>query len=262
MEFLASRWLFTRDELLSALARRGSTSPATADSHLARWRRQGRVRRVKAGVYVRVDPDNAADRSPDYLAIASRLAPDAALAYHTALEAHGFAQSLFERLTFVTWTKTRRLRFEQRTFVPVRPRAALRGSGLEERWLETIDRAGLEVRVTTLERAVVDVLDRLDLSGGPDEVWRSCMQVTALDLTELEAYVRTLGLRGLAAKVGFFLERRADDLVVPGAMLERLRGMGPRSPVHVDRGSRSRLVSRWNLLVPEPWTAETDEVSA
>jgi len=238
---------------------RGSRSPGTVSSHLARWRRQHRILKVKEGVYVRLDPDaDTPAQSVDFLALASLLAPDGALAYHTALEAHGIAQSLFERLTFVTWTKTRRIRFQGREFVPVRPREALRRSGRANGWIESMDRMGAEVKVTSLERTVADVLDRPDLAGGADEVWRSCAGVSALDLGELESYARAIGSRTLAAKVGFLLERRADDLAVPPALLVRLRKRAPRSPVYFDRRRRSRFASGWNLMVPEGWIAPAE----
>ena len=45
-----------------------------------------------------------------------------------------------------------------------------------------VDRAGLAVRVTSLERTLVDVLDRTDLSGGWEEIWRSLEMVEFFDL--------------------------------------------------------------------------------
>lgn len=257
--FLATHALFTREALARVLRDRGSRSPGTVSSHLARWRRQNRILKVKEGLYVRVDPGaGTAAQGIDLLAVAALLAPDGALGYHTALEAHGVAQSLFERLTFVTWTKTRRTRFQGREFVPVRPREALRRSGRANGWIVTMDRLGAEVKVTSLERTVADVLDRPDLSGGAEEVWRSGAGVAALDLGELESYVRAIGGRTLAAKVGFFLERRAEGLAVPPALLERLRKRAPRSPVYIDRRLKSRFASRWNLMVPEGWIAAAD----
>ena len=52
------------------------------------------------------------------------MAPDAAVAYHTALESHGYAQSLFERLTFVTWTKAKPTAFQGRLFIAGSPARA------------------------------------------------------------------------------------------------------------------------------------------
>ena len=248
--FLAYHNLFTRGELAAALKGR---RPATLDAHLARWRRQGRIERVKNGLYVRRDPEGFAARAPlpDFIALASRMAPDAAVAYPTALEAHGCAQSLFDRLTFVSWTRTRPVEFMGRRLTPVRPRASLLEKCGGEAWVETLDRAGLEFRVTSLERTAVDVLDRPCLSGGIEEVWRSLAGLPAIDPDALLEYVRVLENRTLAARVGFFLETRREDLAVPGSVIEELHAARPNHPVHLDRALGGRLNSRWRLIVPE-----------
>ena len=36
-----------------------------------------------------------------------------------------------------------------------------------------VDRIGLEVRVTTIERAIADLFDRYDLAGGAEELFNS-----------------------------------------------------------------------------------------
>jgi predicted transcriptional regulator of viral defense system len=247
--FLSRHTLFSREELAGALLVRG-LSPATVQSHLARWARQGRVTRVKRGVFVRSDGDGGvAATAVDFVALASRMAPDAVVAYHTALEAHGVAQSVFERLTFVTWTKAKATSFQGRELIPVRPRAGLvEGGG--GAWVERIERSGLEVRVTDIERTVADVLDRPGLAGGIEEVWRSLDAVPALDTERLEAYVTRLGSRTVAAKVGYFLECRREELVVPPGVLERLRARVPAAPVYMERRRGGRLVARWALIVP------------
>jgi len=256
--FLTKHSLFSRDEFAAALKTRGRAE-ATVAAHLARWTRQGRIGRVKQGVYVRIDEPL---RPPDFIALASRMAPDAAVAYHTALEAHGYAQSLFERLTFVTSTGVKPTTFQGRVFVPVRPRAPLMKSGRGERWIEGAERAGIEIRITDLERTVVDALDRPALAGGLDEVWRSLAQVPALDPLSLEEYVGLLGSKTLAAKVGFFLESRRDELAVPAPLLERLRCRVPASPVYMDRARGGRLVARWALFVPPEFHGEPESTRA
>ncbi len=259
--FLATRSLFTREELSEALRGR---STATIDAHLTRWRRQGRVLRVKNGVYVRAfSPDaNGGSAAPDFIALASRMAPDAVVSYHTALEAHGFAQSLFDHLTFATWTGVKPVEFMGRRLSPVRPRAPLAGLPDAYQWFEVLDRGGLEVRVTSVERTVVDVLDRPSLSGGTDEVWRSLAAVAAVDPEAVVEYVRLLGNRTLAGRVGFFLETRRKELAVPESTLQELEALAPNQPAHLDRSLGGRLVRRWNLVVPEEYLRASGEESS
>lgn len=247
--FLATHSVFTREELRAALAGRAD---ATLDAHLARWQRQGRIERVKNGLYLRREPDTGArpDGAPDFIAIAARMASDAAAAYHTALEAHGCAQSLFDRLTFVTWTRTKAVDFMGRRLVPVRPRSPLLERAGGEPWIERLDRGDLEVRVTSPERTLADVLDRPSLAGGIEEVWRSLGALPAVDPEALVEYVGVLGNRTLAARVGFFLETRRDELAVPPSTLEELEALLPAQPVYMDRSLGGRLDRRWRLIVP------------
>lgn len=92
VDFFAAHPVFTRDQFVRFLAHRGAPSPETANVHLKRYLASGRIGRVKRGVYLAVAPGKTADRTAlDFPLVASRLAPDAVLAYHTALEVHGYA---------------------------------------------------------------------------------------------------------------------------------------------------------------------------
>lgn len=248
-EFLHTHTLFRREEFARSLGLSGSRAPATLTKHLQTWRRDGRLHALRRGVYLRLGPgQKPADVTVDPLALASRLAPDAALAYHTALEALGFAQSAFERLFFATWSKTRAMRFQNRDYVPVRPRAPLFRA--KEAFLVRLERAGLEVRSTSLERTLVDVLDRPDLAGGMEEVWRSLGSVEALDFTPLARYATLVARPLLTARLGYVLEAHARRWLTPPNLLAALEAKRPRGPVYLDRRQPGRLVRRWNLIVP------------
>ena len=70
------------------------------------------------------------------------------------------------------------------------------------------------VRITTLERAVVDCIDNIDLGGGIDELLNALEQIRVLDenrLTEiLQAYNKVI----LYQKVGFILEQYKDKYML------------------------------------------------
>jgi predicted transcriptional regulator of viral defense system len=115
-----------------------------------------------------------------------------------------------------------------------------------------VERRGLPCRVTTLERTLVDVLDRPALAGGLEEVWRSPANVPLVDLDVVVDYVRLFAQATLAAKVGFFLEQHQQSLGVPRDALERLRRLRPKQPHYLDRRLGGKLAPGWNLLVPTP----------
>lgn len=251
LDFFMAHPVFTRDELAAALGARGPHSAGTVDSHLGRYLRSGRIGRVKRGVFFVAGPGEKASKSPvDFLLVASRLAPDAVLSHHSALEAHGYAQSVYERFLFLTERKSKPVTFRGRTFVPVGPPAALRRKGLSFVLTTEVERRRLLCRVTALERTVVDALDRSDLTGGLEEAWRSLSAAPLLDLPRLLDYVRLRNHATLAAKVGLFLERHQKQFGVKASLLDELRGLRPRQPHYLDRSAGGRLVRSWNLIVP------------
>ena len=252
-QFLALHPVFSRADLAHVLKIRNKrVSVNTINAHLYRWTQQGRIKQVKRGVYVHLT-ENEKQLSVDKFALCSRLAPDSLLSHHTALELHGVAQSAFRKVTYFTLSSTKELIFENMLFKPVRPRPAVTTKQFQSRWTESAERQNIEIRYTSIERTLVDVLDRPELAGGVDEVWRSCASIAGLRFDYLEQYLKILGRPTVTARVGFFLEQRKETLAVPEPLLIRLQKLAPKSKVYFLRREkkRGRLFPRWNLIVPE-----------
>jgi hypothetical protein len=102
------------------------------------------------------------------------------------------------------------------------------------------------VRVTTLERALVDTVDAPDKGGGWEEMWRSLESVEFFDLDAVIDYARKLGSAIAAARVGFFLDQHREPLMVEAAHLDRLKELGPKEPRYFDpKRQPGKLVSTW-----------------
>jgi len=119
--------------------------------------------------------------------------------------------------------------------------------------VETAERMGVSLRVTSLERTLVDVMDRPDLSGSWEETWRSLELVEYFNLDAVVEYALLLGNATTAARVGFFLDQHREALMVEDEHLAHLRKLRPRQPHYLDRSKRNSgtLVKDWNLMVPE-----------
>jgi predicted transcriptional regulator of viral defense system len=116
-----------------------------------------------------------------------------------------------------------------------------------------VPRDGLSVKVTTLERTLVDVLDAPRHGGGWEEIWSSLEAVEFFDVDAVTEYALKLGSAVTVAKVGFFLEQHREELMLDDQHLERLRKHAPSQPMYLERGKREsgKLLRRWNLVVPE-----------
>jgi predicted transcriptional regulator of viral defense system len=184
--------------------------------------------------------------------LASKLAGDAFVAYHAALQFHGKAYSVWHRFHYVTRGRFRTFSFRGQEFVCVQAPAALRGlpdlgGGIQEK-----RHAGGHVRVATLERTLVDVLHAPQRSGGWEEVWRSLEMVEFFDLDAVIDYTGKLGSALTAGRVGFFLERHREELMVEDRHLDALRRLAPAQPRYIDATREGgKLLPHWNLVVPE-----------
>jgi predicted transcriptional regulator of viral defense system len=108
------------------------------------------------------------------------------------------------------------------------------------------------VRVATLERTLVDVLDAPRHGGGWEEVWRSLESVEFFDLDAVVEYALKLDSSLTVARVGFFLDQHRETLMVEERHLAALRARAPAQPLYLDRKREpGKLVRPWNLVVPE-----------
>jgi predicted transcriptional regulator of viral defense system len=254
VDYFAAHPVF-RFESFASAHRKGARRKATASlAALKHHIRAGNLLRVRRGLYVLVPRGQTPESlAVDPCVLASQLAPDAIVAYHAALQFHGRAHSLSRKIPFLTCTKTKPFSFRGSEFVPVPVPPPLRklrgqGGGIVERV-----RDGVSVRVTTLERTLVDVLDSPRHGGGWEEIWRSLESVEFFDIDAITDYVFRLDSAVAVAKVGFYLEQHRETLMVEDRHLERLRKRAPARPAYLERGKREpgKLVSRWNLVVPE-----------
>ncbi|MCA9407818.1 MAG: transcriptional regulator [Candidatus Omnitrophica bacterium] len=245
--------VFTVEEFKSFLAKRGTTGARSAESLLAYYLKAGHVIRVKRGLYAVVPAGSDAKRYvPDPFLVAAKMAPDAVLCHHTALEWHGKAYSVFNHFTYQTTTSANGLSYNGWTFRPVKLPVPLQKKGNPDFGVLTAERHGMDVRVASLERTLVDVLDRPVYSGSWEEIWRSLESIEFFDLDQVVEYVCLLGKSLTAARVGFFLEQHRDALMAEEKHFKKIEELRPKQPSYFDWRTKSgKLNKEWNLIVPE-----------
>ena len=234
-DFIARNPIFGSEEFVAAHTASGR-SPATSRALLRYHARAGRILSLRRGLYAKkgwVDP----------WVLGCRLASDAVIAYDGALSFHGLT-GLGHGISYLTAEPGRRFVYNEVVYLPVKA-----GPFSHEALLET-EREGQPLTVTSRERTLVDLLDRLDLAPKPAELWRHFDAAGVLDLEAMVRWARRLSSGVLAARLGFFLENRKGTTPAVLLALERLR---PRSPAYFDRAHRRPggiYLPRWNLVVP------------
>ena len=253
-EFFRKHPVFTGDELALHLSTLGEVGERGQEALLAYYQKSGRLVRVRRGLYAVIPAGANPESYPvDPYLIAAKLTRDAFLSHHTALEFHGRAYSVQERFVYTASRPLGHLMFRSHVFRGAKHPDALQRAGKESFGVLTAERAGMELRVSSLERTLVDVLDRPDLSGSWEEIWRSLESVEFFELDKVVEYALLLENSTTAAKAGFFLEQHRESLMVEDRHLKALRDLRPRQPHYLDRVKRisGRVVQEWNLVVPK-----------
>lgn len=262
-KFFAKHPVFNYDEFTDFLVTEGERNHRATESFLNYHIRSGNVIRIRRGLFatVPIGAEGETHQVDPYL-IAGRMTPDAALAYHTALEFHGKAHSVHRIFRFFTDRIIRSFSFNGNEFHGIKHPKALREKQREDFGILEMERMGLPIRVASYERLLVDMFDRLDLAGGWEETWHSMESIEFFNLDKVVEYTLFLGNSTTISKVGFFLAEHRETLMVEDDVLNLLKSHRPRQPHYLKRGAPGRLISAWNLVVPDNLLAPNWEETA
>jgi len=253
-KFFFEHKIFTFAQFAEAMANPVPTCRVMLNRHL----KNGNIVHIKQGLYASIPSGADAERYPiDPYAIISLLTEDSLIAYHTALQFHGIAYSVYFQHTFQSEEKIRDFQFRQDRFKVTKYPKSLPKSKYFI-FSEEIDHHGFIVRVTQLERTLVDALDRINLSGGLEEVWRSLNNIQKVNVANIVEYALLLGNATTIAKVGFYLRLRQKEWKMEENYFSQLKAHLPRSVHYLDRKNRinGKYIKEWRIVIPSELIGE------
>lgn len=266
-KFLRQHPIFTHATFMQALSAEKTRSAFTSKALLAYHIKQGHIVRIRQGLFASIPFGSDPETYPiDPYLIATHLVEDAVIGYHTALAFHGFAYSTGYRFIYLTQHKPQILNFRNETYQSVSFPCLLITKSKQTIYTNVEDVKGIDTRVTSLERTLVDVMDRPPLGGGWEEIWRSLNMISRLKIEHVIQYALLLENATTIAKVGYYLEQRSDELKVSEVHLNQLLAYTPVSPHYMDSSAKKAgtFISKWNLIVPnsiikQSWNEPLDE---
>lgn len=254
-DFLATHPIFTLKELIDFAKKNGqSLNRSTLHNSLAYHQKQGHILHIRRGLYYTTPKGTNPQECPiDSFLVASKMTEDAILGYRTALDLHGKLHTISNE--FIYLSKKRMMApfvFKEIKYQAVSVPTALLISKNEQFGVQSIDRLGQKISVTSFERTLVDVLDRPHLCGSWEEIWLSLESIEYLDMEEVLKYVLLLANSTTIAKLGFFLEAHQKALMIPDDYLQELMKYRPLKPHYMDRNHNQpqKMIAKWNLIVP------------
>jgi len=236
-----------RGQFISAEEALGITCMETT-ARMALWRlsAKGNLVRVREGLYGAVPPERVGSEYEfdRYLLFDRIMDRTGALAFHSALELHGVANSRHTTLYYLSAKRSKPFEFQGILY-----RSVL----TSEVFGTTLHYLGdIPVNVTDRERTFLDCIRRPDLCGGVEEYLKSLEMFSAMNPDKILEYLERFDEKALYHRAGFVLSILSDRIRVPDSLLVALRGKVGPDPCYLVPGKRSggRLVKDWNVLVP------------
>lgn len=247
LPFFSATPVFSRAEYAAALGRAPTEKVIT--TMLAQHLKAGNIRRLARGVFAFVPKHaDAGAWSVDRFLAASRLRPGGVIAYHAALELHGYAYTNGFEVQVIAGGEPGLL---ETVDFPCRFVKAPKGFAPPD-GVAIVDRLGLEVKVTTIERTVADLFDRPDLAGGAEELLNSLDLLERIDARTLARHLEALGNATAAGAAGWWLAREQARFGAPAVAIEHLRALAPRH-TRYGLGAKpgdGKVASGWNVILP------------
>ena len=172
------------------------------ENHMASMVRSGKIVKIRNGLYAQID--NLGVPLTTKFEIASKINDESFVSHHSALEYYGVANQVFNTLTVGSKRKFNDFSFDDVDYT----RQAVKD------YTQVIYIVTAGVRIATLERAVVDCIDNIDLGGGIDELLNALEQIRVLDENRLAEILHAYNKVILYQKVGFILEQYKDKYML------------------------------------------------
>ncbi len=232
---LAALRCFTHKDMVQLT---GSESAAVWQ--IKNYLQTGYIERVRRDLYAVISMETG-QAIPNRYQIASRATDDACVSHHSAFEYYGYGNQVFYDVYFTTQKRVRPFSYDGVNYCPLicREKADV---------IET----DTGVRVTSLERTVIDSIADFEKIGGLEELLRCLFLIPSLDPNKLLTALEFYGRSQLYQKAGYILETLKDELSLPEHFFTECEKRSSASKTYLfEKQGDFVLHNRWKLFAPK-----------
>lgn len=155
-------------------------------------KKKGLIKQIKKNLYAVMSLETE-EPVANYFEIASKIAKEGFVSYHSSLEYYGLANQVYSNVYVSTAEKNKVISFEDRDYLCLNRDCSF-----------GISQIGL-IRISDLERSVLDSIKDFEKIGGIEELLRCLDMVSFLDEEKLIDYLEQYNSRFLYQKTGYLL---------------------------------------------------------
>ncbi len=215
----------------------------SAISFLQRLLKSGKAINIRRGMYTCISPVTGAPIANKYQ-IASALSEDAAVSYHSAMEYYGLTDQIFYDVYVSSSRPFKEFDFDGITYHYVK-------SSFSDGILVQPYSNG--VRVTDLERTVVDSIKQINRIAGAEEVLANISGIKRISEKKLLEYLALYDNQFLYQKCGFFLSKLVAGFELSDVFFEECKKHIGNSKRYLmtEKKSANHYDKEWRLIVPD-----------
>jgi predicted transcriptional regulator of viral defense system len=209
---------------------------------LRRYKKQMLISQVRRNLYAVTDLATKATL-PNKFEIASQVTTSSYIAYHAALEYYGLAHQIFYELYVSSKELFNNFDYEGISYSFCRSKSEI---GVVNPVTDSL------IRVTDLERTIIDCIDRIDLSGGLEELVQCFAIITYVNENKLLDYLNHFKKQVLYQKTGFILSYFKKEMKLSDAFFETCKSnIGKSTRYLTDTQENIIYFKEWKLCAPE-----------
>ena len=211
-------------------------------SALKRLIDNGTIQKLKSGLYATINPLTQ-DIYVNRFEIATALHNNSYVAYHSAIEYYGLANQAYSDVHMITPTQYSPVIIEGLEYQSYTSKY---NDGIMDTFINA------PIKITDLERTVLDVIDRIDLAGGIEEVYTALGTISYLNEEKLLKYLKGFNKKLLYKKAGYLLSRLKPMYLTDNFYKECKRNISQRrDDICKDkRFEKYEYSEEWNIYAP------------
>jgi len=199
-----------------------------------------KIKKIKKDLYALINPLTNNIYAYKY-EIASSISNTSYISYHSALEYYGLANQVYSYVIVSSITRFRNFEFD----------------GIDYNFKSTNNSYMVNeishIKVTSLEKTIIDCIDRIDLAGGIDELLEALDLVEYVDEKELLKALDFYNKKILYRKAGYILSFYKDDLNLSNTFFEMCYKHVNNNKFYFldEEYYELEFDKKWNLFVPK-----------
>jgi len=238
-EKLIDKRVFTYKDILEITGNKGATN-----SLLFEYKKRGYIKSIKRNLYTAISLETKQPIANKF-EIGSSITESSYISHHSAFSYYGMTNQVFNEVYVSSEKRFNDFEFEGITYRFIQSKFS---NGIFKPIENNL------VKVTDIERTVVDSIKDFEKVAGFEELLRCLDMITYLDEDKIINYLRLYNLQMLYQKTGYLLEQYKDNIQLSDNFFEFCQKNIKKSTRYLCKNLRKEELefnNKWQLVVPK-----------